>query len=366
MLYSLLPVFTLFITTATFAIGLFFARSRVVFLSMLIFAWQLLYVVKPYEFSLNMHILLSVLIPFSFFVLGVFKERGVFNQSGFAKLLFVLAIFALSFYVKEQFSKYLLMPFIPPKFTSFLHINQVSDLGLVLFLFAVILLFIITRKTKNMVQTAVLVALIFAYLPFLFTLRLSLEVLFLGLSAGALIFALIKDAYKMAYIDTLTNIASRRALEEYLHSLSAPFSLCMVDIDHFKSFNDTYGHDTGDDVLRFIAKELAKTKNAKAFRYGGEEFTIVFAKTLAPKAMPHLEATRQKISDIGFWLRKQKRPNKQGKKDRQKEPKAQKISLTVSMGLSDTNTSKDLQELIKAADKALYKAKESGRNCIKM
>jgi len=89
--------------------------------------------------------------------------------------------------------------------------------------------------------------------------------------------AIIKDSYSKAYLDDLTGLPGRRALNENLARLEGNYSIAMVDIDFFKQFNDTYGHNVGDEVLKFISVIIKNVSGGgKAFRYAGEEFTILF------------------------------------------------------------------------------------------
>ena len=101
---------------------------------------------------------------------------------------------------------------------------------------------------------------------------------FSAFSAIALTLSMIFEAHHIAYTDELTGILGRRALMEHFLGLGKKYTVAMVDIDHFKNFNDTYGHDVGDEVLRRVARVLDGVKDGRAFRYGGEEFTLVFAK----------------------------------------------------------------------------------------
>src|SRR4029077_7824091 len=82
--------------------------------------------------------------------------------------------------------------------------------------------------------------------------------------------------YCCAFVDALTGLPNRRALDEALARLSGDYALAMVDVDHFKQFNDTHGHDAGDRVLRSVAQQLRATRGGQAFRYGGEEFCLLF------------------------------------------------------------------------------------------
>ncbi len=125
-------------------------------------------------------------------------------------------------------------------------------------------------------------------------------------ATAALILAasLIETSYVLAYHDELTGIRGRRAFNESLLSLDQQFAIAIVDIDHFKNFNDTYGHDVGDQVLCMVAKRLSEVGgDGQAFRCGGEEFAIVFRNTSAKEAFDHLDALRQIIEKSTFHVR---------------------------------------------------------------
>ena len=134
-----------------------------------------------------------------------------------------------------------------------------------------------------------------------------------------LIVATLQHAHQLAYRDELTNLPGRRALNERLATLGRRYTLAMVDVDHFKRFNDIYGHDVGDQVLRMVARQLRRVGGGgRAYRYGGEEFTVVFPRRDAEHAIDHLEALREDIADYRMTLRAKDRPAKsrQGKSRR--------------------------------------------------
>ena len=92
-----------------------------------------------------------------------------------------------------------------------------------------------------------------------------------------LVGSIIENSYLLAYHDELTTLPARRAFNEALLRLEDSYAVAVVDIDHFKKFNDTYGHETGDQVLRLVAAKLATvTGGGRAYRVGGEEFSILF------------------------------------------------------------------------------------------
>lgn len=202
------------------------------------------------------------------------------------------------------------------------------------------------------------------------------------LGTGALIVAasLIESFYFMAYHDELTGLPSRRAFNEATAALAQPYSIAVVDIDHFKSFNDLYGHDTGDEVLRMVAARLGRISGGgQSFRCGGEEFAVLFRDRTAPEALPYLEEMRQDIEESVFCLRGPERRRQARGVDRRdagkgttrrrkmkvEPPSAADItSVTVSIGVAGSGALKQekVQQVIAAADKALYRAKAAGRN----
>ena len=120
----------------------------------------------------------------------------------------------------------------------------------------------------------------------------------------ALIVALIETSYAMAYLDELTQLPSRRALNEALLKLGDSYTLAMMDVDHFKKFNDSYGHEAGDQALRMVASRLAHiTGGGRAYRYGGEEFAVVFPNKPAEEVFVYLDRMRRVIerTRVGKW-----------------------------------------------------------------
>jgi diguanylate cyclase (GGDEF)-like protein len=175
----------------------------------------------------------------------------------------------------------------------------------------------------------------------------------------------IETAYAMAYHDELTGLPARRSLNNTLQSLGRSYAIAMLDIDFFKKFNDRYGHDVGDQVLCMVASHINRVSGGgKPFRYGGEEFTIVFPGKSKNDVIPYLENLRESIAGAQFGLRGKNRPKKTPKKKKSKRnPKT--VSVTISIGVAEPgrNFSKPA-EVMKGADLALYRAKKKGRNCV--
>jgi diguanylate cyclase (GGDEF)-like protein len=140
----------------------------------------------------------------------------------------------------------------------------------------------------------------------------------------------------------------------------------MVDVDHFKKFNDTHGHDVGDQVLKLVARRLAKVGGrGTAYRYGGEEFSVLFPKTGLGEAERALEAIRDSIEKYRMAVRGPDRPRKgeEGMKMRGEGAPQKVLSVTVSIGVAvPSPEARTPHQVVKAADAALYRAKQAGRN----
>lgn len=167
-----------------------------------------------------------------------------------------------------------------------------------------------------------------------------------------------KKLEKLSYLDSLTGIPNRRSLDEFLkHEWSRairekmPLSIIMIDIDFFKNFNDTYGHQGGDQCLKKIASELSVSINRAtdfSARYGGEEFLVILPNTDEESANYVAERIRKNIETL----------------DIPHVSSSISSHVTVSLGISTIiNCAGDLlEEFIKCADDALYKSKQTGRN----
>ncbi|MGE5370632.1 MAG: GGDEF domain-containing protein [Solirubrobacterales bacterium] len=174
----------------------------------------------------------------------------------------------------------------------------------------------------------------------------------------------ILDLYRFAFLDELTGLYSRRCLNQDQLKLGGTYAIAMVDIDHFKKFNDTYGHAVGDQVLKYVAVLMRRTQECRAYRYGGEEFAFIFEGKNKDEAMPFLEDLQARLAEHPFTLRGKDRPKKKPGTPK-KAPGAKQVSVTVSIGVADSETKNVRpEEVIKAADKALYRAKRTGRDRI--
>jgi diguanylate cyclase (GGDEF)-like protein len=188
----------------------------------------------------------------------------------------------------------------------------------------------------------------------------------LGAAALIVAIAVLQDTFRMAFLDQVTGLPSRRALEERLASLGREYAVAMIDVDRFKGLNDKYGHAIGDQVLRMIASKLARIGGGgSAYRYGGEEFTVLFPGRSVEEAIPHLEALREDIASHRLVLRGPERPPHSipGKRRRGTGGDEDTVSVTISIGVAQPEDRlASAEDVIRAADQALYRAKNRGRN----
>jgi diguanylate cyclase (GGDEF)-like protein len=174
-----------------------------------------------------------------------------------------------------------------------------------------------------------------------------------------------QELRRLATLDGLTQVANRFQFDEYIRQEwrrlareQGPLSLILCDVDYFKRYNDTYGHQKGDDCLRAIAKAITQSVRRPAdliARYGGEEFAVVLPNTKAEGAIQVAETIRAQVQQLAI-------PHDQSLVSRY---------VTLSLGVCSIIPPKDnepmaltVEDLIACTDKALYEAKEKGRNCI--
>ncbi len=159
-----------------------------------------------------------------------------------------------------------------------------------------------------------------------------------------------------ATTDGLTNLANRKAFDEELARACADaeadgqsLTLAVIDIDHFKNFNDTWGHQTGDQVIRYVASVIGRVGAPPRFaaRYGGEEFALIFPRETAEMAISVLEEIREEVSSR--MLKRRSTNDDLG-------------AITVSVGLAELRRGEGAHGLMERSDSALYVSKRSGRN----
>ncbi|MFH1805053.1 MAG: GGDEF domain-containing protein [Pseudomonadota bacterium] len=330
------------------AIGLWFGRGRAVFVMVLLLVCYGVLVANGGGFSADglafLRLATLYLVPVNLVILGFVTERGVLNPRGIARMLFLgLQLFIMVMLAGQADVGAALRTIL-----AFQLINagplfaDVPQPAFVLALLAVSVLFV-TRRPLEIAFASAIIAIVAATLAGPGYLRFG----YLA-ATGVVLAGLAQEAWRMAFVDDLTGLPGRRALGHALTELGNQYAVAMLDVDHFKKFNDTYGHDVGDIVLRRVARELARVGGGgKAFRYGGEEFTVIFPGRPADRAKIPLEELRKRIAAI-----------KISPPDKNKT-----VSVTISVGIAERSDEvTDPWAVLKEADQKLYAAKQAGRN----
>lgn len=308
---------------------------------------------------------LACLVPLNVAAYAFVEERGLLSLPGLARLA-ILGLQAAAVAaaagsgVWREIAALLHYRVFPAELDKWTHLPQPALYATVL-AFLVLLGRLAFKRTP--LDAGALGAVVASAVAFHMVGRGVAPALFLSVAALAFLVALGQEAYRMAFLDELTGLAARRALFGLLKTQGNRYVVAMLDVDHFKKFNDTHGHDVGDQVLRMVAGCMDRvTGGGKPFRYGGEEFTVVFPGKSLKEAKIHLESLRESIASQEFRLRSKERPDE--KPDHPEGgPKARTVGVTISIGMAEKKPEHaDFEETLKAADEALYRAKEGGRN----
>ena len=324
----------------------------------------------------------AILVPLNFVLLSLLRERGFTAPAvGFRLLLlFVQSVFvALMCRPDHAAGTHLLnLALLNRKWFSW---SRIPQLGLLFFAAALCVIAIRFLRFRKPVESGFFWSLLAVFTALQLGGRTRFASGYLATAGLLLLASVVETSYLMAYHDELTGLPARRAFNDAIAGLEQRYAIAIVDIDHFKMFNDTYGHETGDQVLRMVASRLAAVSGGgKSFRCGGEEFSIVFPGKSAKDALEHLEVLRVTIqhSDFRVRTRVDRRTSIRGgdrrtcrrKKNgnsRLVAPEGRTVSVTVSIGVAEPSTrNHDIEQVIRAADKALYRAKEGGRNRVEM
>jgi diguanylate cyclase (GGDEF)-like protein len=364
---GLATVFPFTVLAAALLLGWRFNRSRLVFAIALLALTEYL-VLNGLEAGgprdrLLFHAM-TFLLPINLALVALLPERGTLTPAGLLRWVLlgvqVLVVVFLAKTFPDKALKFLTTHFLPARLTRWTPVQQPAIA--VFIAIGVLLVMAWISEPQSPVR---------GYVYALFAVLAALswraegpgQEIWLATAGLILVVAVIEASYLMAYRDGLTELPGRRALNEALPRLSGQFTVAMVDVDHFKRFNDTYGHDAGDHVLRLVAARLAQAPGGgTAYRYGGEEFALVFPGKGQEECLPHLEELRETVETSRFTMRRRFRPRVKPKNDKSRKTR-QAIMITVSIGVAERNhrnTSPD--QVVQAADKALYRAKEAGRN----
>jgi diguanylate cyclase (GGDEF)-like protein len=291
----------------------------------------------------------AFLLPLNFVLFTAFKERGLTTLDGLVKITLIGAqVFVLYWFTKTGDTIF------DSFFTWDLSVSPWSGLPSGAYLmFGVTALFltgmVLFRQTN--VEAGLLWTLVAVFAGLIQASEPGTLYLYCGGAGVVLMFSVLEHSFDLAYRDELTGLPGRRAFNEVLRQLRRRYAIVMCDVDHFKEFNDTYGHEAGDRALKIVAAKLLGVRGGgRAFRYGGEEFALIFRRSSAATVQPFVEALRQAIAGMNLTLSTKR-----------------SVNITVSIGVADNSSGHPTPEaVLEAADAALYRAKESGRNCVRL
>jgi diguanylate cyclase (GGDEF)-like protein len=341
-------------------------RSRVVFsLAVLILGYLLISRWTPRDPDAFQ--LAAILVPLNLAAVALLPERGSFTEAGlwhWGAILAQAAALALFIALGKPETPVALLQqtLVPGNLTAWSPLGQPALLA---FVVAAALVMGGRLLAAGATGTGYLWTLAATFLAF--NARDPLDrTVFLAAAAGILVISAVELSYVLAYHDGLTGLPGRRALNEALERLSGSYTIAMADVDHFKRFNDSYGHEVGDEVLRTVATRLAQAlREGEVFRYGGEEFAVLFKGASCATCLPLLERAREAVARDPFAIRRRLRPRARPRKPRTRGRRPEEI-ITVSIGVAEHGGKLErAEDVIRAADQALYRAKEGGRNQVR-
>ncbi len=349
------PLLTLFPYLAVIA-GLFlgwrFNRTRLLWtIALLVLVERALTLTTPFgrEYVL---LVAPFLVPLNLVLYSWWSERGLFTLHGLLRLMILLiqtggALWLYFTRAGEVMAWLGRSPIVSP-LEELVPFPQITLMVMALSLIALLIHFFKKPEALEGSFCWILPAVVAGFWwpeDFLF---------WVGVAAFLLTIALVESSFKMAFNDELTGLPARRAMNEYLLKVGRHYTLAMVDVDHFKKVNDNHGHDVGDQVLRMVATCLRRvTGGGRAYRYGGEEFAVIFPNKELERALPHLEVLRETIGRAGFVVRGRKRPKQKPETPSKKMSGKALLQVTVSIGVATRDDkSTTPEQLIKAADQA--------------
>ena len=304
----------------------------------------------------------ALLLPLDLALIGTWRERGLLGAIGLTRLGLLV--------VQAPVVSLLWLAYYPGAISAFeqqltrsgrFAVFGLAEPAVLAFAFAAVVLL---ARRAGPLEGALVGALVASLAALVAGPAEEAGTLLFGAATAVVIVGLIQGASFSAYRDQLTGLAGRRAFDEELERSGRRFTVAVVDVDHFKEFNDRWGHDAGDQVLRLIASRLARVGGGgRAFRHGGEEFAVLFPAVALKAAEAHLERARAAIAAAGFTVRGADRPARKPATVKRSARGQPHLTVTVSIGVAERDARHDRAEaVVAAADAALYRAKAAGRN----
>ncbi len=348
-LFTLIPYIFYALSVLIIWVSWRFNRNRFIFIMIPLLLISLGFKQMSATHASELFLYASLLFPLHLLIFISLRERGLFSIWGILKIVLMaleIAVVLYFIYYPQTYMKDLVDIKLFAK--SF---YPLKDIAVGVGIFSTFVLSAMIIFNRYLIYNTSFLVILLSFYAGLFFIKMANAMDISLLAISIIVFVLlIRESYRLAFYDELTELPGRRALVEDMAKLGMKYSLAMVDIDFFKKFNDTYGHDTGDEVLKMVASKLeAVSGGGKAYRYGGEEFVLLFPSVDSAVAFGHTDLLRNIISKSGFVVRNKK--------------KTKKIFVNISAGVvQNSSEDKDPFAVMKRADNALYKAKKSGRN----
>ncbi len=310
----------------------------------------------------------ALLVPLDLMAFALLDRRGALTRPGLLRVAFVAAqlviVAVLARVAPGRVADLLGVPVLPETLTRW---TPAPALAVAAFVGAFVVFALRAVRLPDATRRGFLWSLAAAFLAVHTAPDRSLPVLFFATGGLILVVSAIESSHFMAFRDELTGLPARRAFNDALLRLGGFYTVAMVDVDHFKQVNDRHGHDVGDQVLRMVAARLDKVSGGgRAFRYGGEEFAVLYPGKMVEEIRPHLDELRESVEKSKFTLRRLRGGRKTaaggggGRRPR-------KLRITVSIGAAGgVDGNQDADQVIEAADEALYRAKRAGRNRVRV
>jgi len=310
---------------------------------------------------------ISFLLPLNLLFISMIREQGFLEKRNLWRLglvAFEIIVVALICVFKPlNLGLFLKNSFIKTPIFKTLALGQPA-----LFAFGLAFLILAFRylRSRGVIECGFIWVLVLSFFALNTSKTQPALTIYFATAGLALVISVIETSLGLAFQDELTGLPTRRAFNEALSKLGSCYTIAMIDIDFFKKFNDRYGHQVGDQVLRLVASKLERSGGGgKAYRYGGEEFAMILPGKDVDESIPHLEILRQIVEELKFIVRSKERRIGKAKKMRKRKDSRNQEKITISIGVADDGgRPSSPQDVIKAADQALYRAKQEGRNRI--